>query len=155
MGRISKAGCRLARRSWNIFTIWLDASQLGRVISAFTSHCHNWNESYYSLRGICFHVIPSHYSISSLCVIIQLCKARGFLCEVCHSSEVIFPFQVDNVVRCTLCGSCFHRPCWSNPASCPRCQRIARRSQLNKSQQSWCNIFNRTNKYFFVNSDVV
>ncbi|XP_057370371.1 run domain Beclin-1-interacting and cysteine-rich domain-containing protein-like [Daphnia carinata] len=63
----------------------------------------------------------------------ELCKARGFLCEKCHSSEVIFPFQVDTVIRCNQCGSCFHRPCWSTPASCPRCQRIARRSQVNKS----------------------
>lgn len=51
-----------------------------------------------------------------------LCQARGFVCEVCSSSEVIFPWQLQRVAQCRGCGACFHNNCW-NGAPCPRCQR--------------------------------
>ncbi|VDL91385.1 unnamed protein product [Schistocephalus solidus] len=57
------------------------------------------------------------------------CKARGFLCEVCHTGRVLFPFGQVNTVVCVDCGACFHRACLSRPPtaeSCPRCLRRRR-----------------------------
>ncbi|CAG7823072.1 unnamed protein product [Allacma fusca] len=60
----------------------------------------------------------------------ELCKQLGFLCEVCKKDEVIFPFQVNRVVRCLKCLSCFHLKCF-NPGMthCPKCIRLSVRSQ--------------------------
>lgn len=57
----------------------------------------------------------------------ELCQARGFVCELCHAAhDVIFPWQLGRVTRCSNCGACFHSACWS-PAPCPRCERISAR----------------------------
>nr|CAD7438648.1 unnamed protein product [Timema bartmani] len=59
------------------------------------------------------------------------CSARGFVCEMCRSREVIFPWQLGRVARCPNCGACFHMSCWS-PSPCPRCIRLNARR---KSQE--------------------
>ncbi|XP_063236877.1 run domain Beclin-1-interacting and cysteine-rich domain-containing protein isoform X2 [Bacillus rossius redtenbacheri] len=56
----------------------------------------------------------------------QLCQARGFVCELCPSKEVIFPWQLGKVSRCVSCGACFHAAC-SGAAPCPRCARLEAR----------------------------
>uniref|UniRef100_A0A1V1FQN1 Putative cysteine-rich protein 5 n=1 Tax=Reticulitermes speratus TaxID=60591 RepID=A0A1V1FQN1_9NEOP len=56
----------------------------------------------------------------------QLCQARGFVCELCRSKEVIFPWQLGKVARCSTCGACFHTACWT-PSPCPRCTRLSAR----------------------------
>lgn len=58
----------------------------------------------------------------------QLCQARGFVCEVCRSQEIIYPWELDKVVRCGNCGACFHNICYSPKLACPRCIRISRRN---------------------------
>ncbi|KAK3925173.1 Run domain Beclin-1-interacting and cysteine-rich domain-containing protein [Frankliniella fusca] len=55
----------------------------------------------------------------------ELCLARGFVCELCSSKEIIFPWQIARVSRCGDCGVCFHKRCLSS--SCPRCKRISER----------------------------
>lgn len=62
----------------------------------------------------------------------QLCQARGFVCELCPSQEVIFPWQLGRVTRCSTCGACFHIACWS-PSPCPRCTRLSARRQSHVS----------------------
>ncbi|KAF4526244.1 hypothetical protein B566_EDAN001929 [Ephemera danica] len=71
----------------------------------------------------------------------ELCTARGFVCELCHSRDVIFPWDVMKVVRCQHCGCCLHLACWkgshtpatspstATPDDCPRCIRIKARHQ--------------------------
>lgn len=61
----------------------------------------------------------------------QLCQARGFVCELCPSKDIIFPWFVNKVSRCEKCGSCFHLQCFKS-GFCPRCARVGarRRSQL-------------------------
>ncbi|KAG7207686.1 hypothetical protein KM043_009305 [Ampulex compressa] len=56
----------------------------------------------------------------------ELCQARGFVCELCCSKEVIFPWELLKVIRCELCGACFHLECKnaSNRTKCPRCKRL-------------------------------
>ncbi|KZC13033.1 PREDICTED: run domain Beclin-1-interacting and cysteine-rich domain-containing protein [Dufourea novaeangliae] len=54
----------------------------------------------------------------------ELCHARGFVCEVCCSKDVIFPWELSKVSRCEMCGACFHSECKQNKADCPRCIRL-------------------------------
>ncbi|KAL0274218.1 UNVERIFIED_CONTAM: hypothetical protein PYX00_006690 [Menopon gallinae] len=56
----------------------------------------------------------------------QLCQARGFVCELCPSKEVIFPWVINKVSRCGHCGSCFHLQCFKS-GFCPRCARASAR----------------------------
>ncbi|XP_012225046.1 run domain Beclin-1-interacting and cysteine-rich domain-containing protein [Linepithema humile] len=56
----------------------------------------------------------------------ELCQARGFVCELCCSKDIIFPWDLSKVVRCSKCGACFHISCkhGSNKLECPRCTRL-------------------------------
>ncbi|XP_069061491.1 protein associated with UVRAG as autophagy enhancer isoform X1 [Pleurodeles waltl] len=60
----------------------------------------------------------------------ELCQAKGFICEFCQSSEVLFPFQTEVVKRCNVCRTCFHKRCFKLEGDCPKCQRIEARKQL-------------------------
>ncbi|KAM5277713.1 protein associated with UVRAG as autophagy enhancer isoform 3-T6 [Hipposideros larvatus] len=60
----------------------------------------------------------------------ELCQGKGFICEFCRSTAVIFPFQTATCRRCSACRACFHKQCFQS-AECPRCARItARRRRL-------------------------
>uniref|UniRef100_A0A0L8I547 RING-type domain-containing protein n=1 Tax=Octopus bimaculoides TaxID=37653 RepID=A0A0L8I547_OCTBM len=50
----------------------------------------------------------------------QLCRAKGYTCEICHSSEVLFPFDI-YTKSCETCSQVFHRKCFTKLESCPRC----------------------------------
>jgi run domain Beclin-1 interacting cysteine-rich containing protein len=73
--------------------------------------------------------------------------ARGFVCEICRSREIIFPWDVTRIVRCRHCGCCLHMVCWkgshtpatspglASPDDCPRCIRLrARHSYRDNSE---------------------
>ncbi|CAL8071935.1 unnamed protein product [Calicophoron daubneyi] len=64
------------------------------------------------------------------------CRAQGFICELCHSGQVLFPFGQLNTVTCPACMACFHRSCLRNPKpeNCPRCIRRAMRRRRQQSQ---------------------
>ncbi|XP_015522387.1 run domain Beclin-1-interacting and cysteine-rich domain-containing protein [Neodiprion lecontei] len=73
---------------------------------------------------------------SSHVVQCELCQARGFVCELCCSKEIIFPWQVLKVMRCDDCGACFHAHCKqkSSRKECPRCKRLeARRTPMEET----------------------
>ncbi|XP_046676847.1 run domain Beclin-1-interacting and cysteine-rich domain-containing protein isoform X2 [Homalodisca vitripennis] len=53
-----------------------------------------------------------------------LCQGRGFMCEECKKSEVIFPWQLTKVHRCPNCGNCFHLSCYTPKTQCGRCSRL-------------------------------
>ncbi|XP_066543916.1 pleckstrin homology domain-containing family M member 3 [Amia ocellicauda] len=53
----------------------------------------------------------------------SLCSQKGFVCELCHSRQVIFPFQDTATKRCEGCGAVFHAECRSRAQPCPRCVR--------------------------------
>ncbi|KRT79271.1 hypothetical protein AMK59_7579, partial [Oryctes borbonicus] len=52
-----------------------------------------------------------------------LCSHKGFLCELCNSSKVIFPFDVESVYRCEACNAVFHNTCLNASKPCPKCKR--------------------------------
>ncbi|XP_014280038.1 run domain Beclin-1-interacting and cysteine-rich domain-containing protein isoform X1 [Halyomorpha halys] len=54
-----------------------------------------------------------------------LCQGRGFMCEICRSPQVIYPWELGKVIRCIKCGSCRHASCITS--QCPRCERQAKR----------------------------
>ncbi|XP_030019025.1 pleckstrin homology domain-containing family M member 1 isoform X2 [Sphaeramia orbicularis] len=54
----------------------------------------------------------------------DLCTQRGFICQTCHSNEIIFPFQFESTTRCQDCKAVFHLACKAPGQSCPRCLRM-------------------------------
>jgi run domain Beclin-1 interacting cysteine-rich containing protein len=58
----------------------------------------------------------------------DLCQARAHICEGCHASNTIFPFQV-GVWECSECGACYHRSCYRPTTGCGRCVRKHLRQQ--------------------------
>ncbi len=64
--------------------------------------------------------------------LLQLCQARGFICEICLKQDVIFPWQINNVLRCKKCGSCHHAKCFKKKPVCPKCARITNRNSLHQ-----------------------
>ncbi|XP_023335319.1 differentially expressed in FDCP 8 homolog A [Eurytemora carolleeae] len=57
-----------------------------------------------------------------------LCRAKGFVCEVCpEKSEVLFPFTI-GTETCQACGAVFHRECFRHLLNCPRCERKRERT---------------------------
>ncbi|XP_042903815.1 run domain Beclin-1-interacting and cysteine-rich domain-containing protein isoform X1 [Parasteatoda tepidariorum] len=65
-----------------------------------------------------------------------LCQAKGFVCEICENEkDIIFSFQLNRVVLCQVCGSCFHKSCFKN-VKCPRCIRIAERKKRFSQERS-------------------
>ncbi|XP_026720564.1 pleckstrin homology domain-containing family M member 1 [Athene cunicularia] len=54
----------------------------------------------------------------------DLCTQRGFICQICNSSDIIFPFEFDTTTRCSKCKTVFH--CQAGTKPCPRCERRQR-----------------------------
>ncbi|CAL4185658.1 unnamed protein product, partial [Meganyctiphanes norvegica] len=59
-----------------------------------------------------------------------ICQGKGYICEICDVSEIIFPFD-GGVVVCEGCNTVLHHRCFTTrSSSCPRCARQeARRKQ--------------------------
>ncbi|XP_059355896.1 pleckstrin homology domain-containing family M member 3 isoform X1 [Carassius carassius] len=53
----------------------------------------------------------------------SLCREKGFICELCHTGQVIYPFQENATKRCEGCGAVFHAECRMQARPCPRCVR--------------------------------
>ncbi|XP_008286494.1 pleckstrin homology domain-containing family M member 3 [Stegastes partitus] len=53
----------------------------------------------------------------------SLCREKGFICELCHNGQVIYPFQENATRRCDGCGAVFHAECRQKAQPCPRCVR--------------------------------
>ncbi|XP_035265347.1 pleckstrin homology domain-containing family M member 3 [Anguilla anguilla] len=53
----------------------------------------------------------------------SLCSEKGFICELCHNGQVIYPFQESATKRCEGCGAVFHAECRMRAQPCPRCVR--------------------------------
>lgn len=81
----------------------------------------------------------------------SLCSQKGFICEICNSTNVIYPFDTDKNFRvnklslvnigfqcsanictfqCELCGAVYHSDCMNSTLSCPKCQRKSLRVDL-------------------------
>ncbi|KAI1896544.1 hypothetical protein AGOR_G00095860 [Albula goreensis] len=54
----------------------------------------------------------------------DLCSQRGFICQICNSNTIIFPFEFETTSRCKVCKTVFHTACKVQVPSCPRCLRL-------------------------------
>eukprot|EP00092_Neocalanus_flemingeri_P031736 GFUD01034474.1.p1 GENE.GFUD01034474.1~~GFUD01034474.1.p1 ORF type:complete len:784 (-),score=183.43 GFUD01034474.1:2335-4686(-) len=59
----------------------------------------------------------------------ELCQARAYICEGCHSNTFLFPFQV-GVFECSECYACYHKTCYKDKVGCVKCKRKHLRLQL-------------------------
>lgn len=66
----------------------------------------------------------------------HLCNLKGFICEVCNNSKVIYPFDMDITYHCEQCLTVFHSSCMDASKSCPKCERRRKREEMGES--SWC-----------------
>lgn len=58
-----------------------------------------------------------------------LCSQKGFICEICSASDIIYPFEIDTTSQCDICKSLFHIICFSPADTCPKCERRKRREE--------------------------
>ncbi|XP_028674431.1 pleckstrin homology domain-containing family M member 1 [Erpetoichthys calabaricus] len=56
----------------------------------------------------------------------DLCFQRGFICQMCNHSDIIFPFEFEATTRCKDCKAVFHSSCKTPSTPCPRCLRRLR-----------------------------
>ncbi|XP_066219991.1 pleckstrin homology domain-containing family M member 1 [Saccopteryx leptura] len=61
----------------------------------------------------------------------DLCTQRGFICQICHHHDIIFPFEFDTTVRCDECRTVFHQSCQAVVKGCPRCARRRKYQEQN------------------------
>ncbi|XP_012887449.1 PREDICTED: pleckstrin homology domain-containing family M member 1 isoform X1 [Dipodomys ordii] len=62
----------------------------------------------------------------------NLCTQRGFICQICHHHDIIFPFEFDTTVRCAECKTVFHQSCQAvMRKGCPRCARRRKYQEQN------------------------
>ncbi|KAK3895030.1 hypothetical protein Pcinc_001238 [Petrolisthes cinctipes] len=61
----------------------------------------------------------------------EVCSARGFFCELCDDSNVIYPFQLGDTYTCGECYGVYHSVCSRRLGPCPRCVRRAARREKN------------------------
>lgn len=60
----------------------------------------------------------------------KLCSQRSHICEICKKNDLIFPFDIENVEKCSNCFSCYHKRCINKNNECPKCIRL--KSRANK-----------------------
>ncbi|KAF7488307.1 Pleckstrin homology domain-containing family M member 3 [Sarcoptes scabiei] len=60
----------------------------------------------------------------------DLCKAKGFHCEICKNNEILYPFDTETTRRCDKCKNVFHRKCYEEKYeknNCQKCLRIEKK----------------------------
>ncbi|XP_063965115.1 uncharacterized protein LOC129276665 isoform X1 [Lytechinus pictus] len=63
-----------------------------------------------------------------------LCSQKGFICEICENSKIIYPFDTDLTVQCDRCKSVYHKACKTEMKPCPKCvRRKVRKTQADQS----------------------
>ncbi|CAH8449063.1 unnamed protein product [Schistosoma turkestanicum] len=131
------SNCLTLRKQGNLMLPFIQRCQTAQQLIDFTSIPNHWFKSpdlwtmadlhsvhdgqlSLALRGLLLPIVE-HISICTRCL------ARGFICEICKSGQILFPFGQVNTVVCSGCSACFHRSCLRspNPETCPRCIRRA------------------------------
>ncbi|XP_012529958.1 pleckstrin homology domain-containing family M member 1 [Monomorium pharaonis] len=59
-----------------------------------------------------------------------LCSQKGFICEVCNDTKVIYPFDMESTFRCGTCNAVFHANCLNANKPCPKCERRRKRMDM-------------------------
>ncbi|TPP67337.1 Run domain Beclin-1 interacting and cystein-rich containing protein [Fasciola gigantica] len=133
----------------------------GNMILPFVQLCQSAQSLLISLQALPAHWLssPDLWSIADLCAVrdglldrelrralqpivdhlstCTRCRAQGYVCEICHAGQILFPFGQVNTVSCPVCMACFHRSCLRSPKpdNCPRCLRRSQRQIQRRKQQ--------------------
>ncbi|XP_037948085.1 uncharacterized protein LOC119679671 [Teleopsis dalmanni] len=82
-------------------------------------------------RGTLHQNLQKAYKIGESHVLkCGLCSLKGFICEICNSPRVLYPFHIDTTYRCEMCGAVFHAHCLNDKQPCPKCERKRKREDL-------------------------
>lgn len=112
--------------------------EFGQVPSHLTDDCHlfSMDDLLRTKKGLLAPLLKDILKASLAHVAsCELCQGKGFICEFCQSTTVIFPFQTMTCRRCSGCRACFHKQCFQS-SRCPRCARITARRQHLESLSS-------------------
>ncbi|VVC45034.1 Putative zinc-RING and/or ribbon,Zinc finger, PHD-type,Zinc finger, RING/FYVE/PHD-type,Protein kinase C- [Cinara cedri] len=105
-----------------------------------SSRCHEflYDSNLYSMKDLI--EIKSGIFLEDLLRVVQICekhirveceicKNRGYICEICKQDKIIFPFDED-VYSCDKCHNVYHNNCCNERNFCPKCKRIENRSKI-------------------------
>ncbi|CAH8452654.1 unnamed protein product [Schistosoma margrebowiei] len=135
--------CLTLRKQGNLMLPFIQQCQTAQQLVDFTSIPSHWFETpdLWSMADL-HSVHDGKLSITLRALLLPLvehisickrCLACGFICEICKSGQILFPFGQVNTAICSGCSACFHRACLHspNPETCPRCiRRAVKREQL-------------------------
>lgn len=103
--------------TWPIKWNWNNLD-FAKTTMNFITQCHNVkgestnghsSELYLLMSDLFFQIADGQYTTYLLTLLnyasnhvfqCELCLQRGFICQMCHSNEIIFPFQFDTTTRC-------------------------------------------------------
>ncbi|ALC42792.1 maker152 [Drosophila busckii] len=93
-------------------------------------HIHQYSIADLALiqRGVLCQQLQKAFKLGEAHVLkCQLCQLKGFICEICQSPRVLYPFHIATTFRCVSCGAVFHAECLNEHQPCPRCERRRKR----------------------------
>ncbi|KAL7737833.1 hypothetical protein ACLKA6_006213 [Drosophila palustris] len=93
-------------------------------------HIHQYSISDLALiqRGSLCQQLQKAFKLGEAHVLkCRLCQLKGFICEICQSPRVLYPFHIATTFRCVTCGAVFHAECLNEHQPCPRCERRRKR----------------------------
>ncbi|XP_020715554.1 uncharacterized protein LOC101458398 isoform X1 [Ceratitis capitata] len=94
-------------------------------------HLYSISDLHLILRGTLYQQLQKAFKIAEAHVLkCPLCSVKGFICEICQSSRVLYPFHIETTYRCEICGAVFHAQCLNDKQPCPKCERRRKRDEL-------------------------
>ncbi|XP_068145614.1 uncharacterized protein Plekhm1 [Drosophila tropicalis] len=93
-------------------------------------HIHQYSVSDLALiqRGLLCQQLQKAFKLGEAHVLkCQKCQLKGFICEICQSPRVLYPFHITTTFRCVACGAVFHAQCLNEHQPCPKCERRRKR----------------------------
>ncbi|KAH8358258.1 hypothetical protein KR084_010691 [Drosophila pseudotakahashii] len=104
-------------------------------------HIHLYSIADLSLiqRGVLCQQLQKAYKVGEGHVLkCRLCQLKGFICEICQSPRVLYPFHISTTFRCLTCGAVFHAECLNDKQPCPKCERIRKREDQGLQEAVQC-----------------
>ncbi|XP_017037228.1 uncharacterized protein Plekhm1 [Drosophila kikkawai] len=93
-------------------------------------HIHQYSIADLGLiqRGVLCQQLQKAFKLGEAHVLkCRLCQLKGFICEICQSPRVLYPFHISTTFRCLACGAVFHAECLNEKQPCPKCERKRKR----------------------------
>ncbi|XP_033152357.1 uncharacterized protein LOC117135904 [Drosophila mauritiana] len=90
-------------------------------------------------RGVLCQQLQKAFKLGEAHVLkCRLCHLKGFICEICQSPRVLYPFHISTTFRCLACGAVFHAECLNEKQPCPKCERIRKREDQGLQEAVQC-----------------